>query len=186
MASAYMLSTSKIPLLDLEKNLPGLKSLLKHKQRLRALWQVTQDPVSKTAVNWVTKTIRQMTHRKALKRWEIEVGNCEVTAQVLWSIAKSLIKMDGPKAPIPVQGSLGITYHPNEKANMTADCLENHFTSHDLCYKNHEWQVETWDQALLASVDNLLGKVGPCDVHKLVIVSLYPSKQNDIHILHVH
>jgi hypothetical protein len=89
------------------------------------------------ALNWVAKTIRQMTHRKTLKRWETKVGNCEVTPQSLWSIAKSLMKRDGPKAPTTVHGHLGITYHLNEKANVIADSLENQFMSHDLCDENH-------------------------------------------------
>jgi hypothetical protein len=56
----------------------------------------------------------------------------------------------------------------NKKANMIVDCLENQITFHDLCDENHEWQVETRAQALLASVDNTpLGKVRPCNTHKL-------------------
>jgi hypothetical protein len=35
------------------------------------------------------------------------------------------MKMDGPKAQTTVHGSLGRIYHPNEKANVIADCLEN-------------------------------------------------------------
>jgi hypothetical protein len=35
------------------------------------------------------------------------------------------MKMGGPKAPTTVHGLLGITYHSNEKANVTADCIEN-------------------------------------------------------------
>jgi hypothetical protein len=36
------------------------------------------------------------------------------------------------------------------------DCgLENQFTSHNLCDENHERQVETTAQALLASVDGI-------------------------------
>jgi hypothetical protein len=51
------------------------------------------------------------------------------------------------KAPTALHGPSGITY--------------------DLCDKNHEQQVETRVQALLASVDTPLGKVRPCDIHKL-------------------
>jgi hypothetical protein len=52
---------------------------------------------------------------------------------------------------------------------VTADCLENQFTSHDLCDENHERRVETRVQALLASVDDTaLEKVRPCDTWKLV------------------
>jgi hypothetical protein len=60
-ASAYGLSTSKITLSDLNKDIPGLESLIKHKRRLRKLWQVTHDPGCKTALNWVAKTIKRMT-----------------------------------------------------------------------------------------------------------------------------
>jgi hypothetical protein len=75
---------------------------------------------------------------------------------------------DGPKAPTAIHAALGITYHPNVKANVTADCVENHFTSHDLRDENHERLVETRVQALLASVDDTpLGKVRSCDIHKL-------------------
>jgi hypothetical protein len=120
-ALAYRLSTSTFTLLDLNKDLPGLESLLKHKWRLRRLWQITQDPACKTAVNWVVKTIRRMTCRKALERWETKVGNCEVTSHAVWPVAKSTMKRDGPKAPTTVHGPFGITYHLNEKANVIAD-----------------------------------------------------------------
>jgi hypothetical protein len=51
---------------------------------------------------------------------------------------------------------------------VIADCLENRFTSYDLCHNNHEWQVESTVQALLTSADDTpLGKVRPCDIHKL-------------------
>jgi hypothetical protein len=79
------------------------------------------------------------------------------------------MKRDGQKAPTVVVKPLGITYHPNEKANVIANCLENRFTSHDLCDENHERRVETRVQALLASVDNTpLGKVRSCDMRKLI------------------
>jgi hypothetical protein len=48
------------------------------------------------------------------------------------------MKRDGPNAPTAIHGHLEITYHLNEKANATADCLENQFTSHNLCDENHE------------------------------------------------
>jgi hypothetical protein len=79
-------------------------------------------------------------------------------------IAKSFAMTDIPKAPTAVHGPLGITYHPNKKANMIADCLENPFTSHNLRDENHEREVGTTIQALLAFVD---GTPRPCDIHKL-------------------
>jgi hypothetical protein len=51
---------------------------------------------------------------------------------------------------------------------MIADYLENQFNSNDLCDENHEREVGTTVQALLASVEGTpLGKVRPCDIYKL-------------------
>jgi hypothetical protein len=123
----------------------------------------------KMAVNWATKTIRRMTCRKALERWETKVGKCEITPQALLPIVKSLMKRDGTKAPTAVHGCLGITYHPNEKTKAIADCLDNQFTSHDLCDKNHKQCVQTRLQALHTSVDDIPSeKVRLCDIQKLV------------------
>jgi hypothetical protein len=76
------------------------------------------------AVNWVTKSIRRLTPRKALEGWETKIVNTEVTPQAKWPIAKSLMKRDGPKAPTTIRGPLGFTFHPLEKATVIADCLK--------------------------------------------------------------
>jgi hypothetical protein len=67
--------------------------------------------------------------------------NCEISSQALWSIVKSLMKKEGPKAPTIEHGPLGITYCPNKKVIVVADWLENQFTSHDLFDENHEQRV---------------------------------------------
>jgi hypothetical protein len=54
-ASACRLSTGKVTLSDIHNDLPWLDRLLKHKQKLRKLWQETRDPACKAAVNRVTK-----------------------------------------------------------------------------------------------------------------------------------
>jgi hypothetical protein len=78
------------------------------------------------------------------------------------------MKGDGPKAPTAIHGPLGISYQPHEKANVIADCLENQFTSHDMCDENRERQVETTVQALPSSVGGTpLGKVRSCDIQNL-------------------
>jgi hypothetical protein len=114
-ASAYRLATSKVTLSDMNSDLPGLDRLLKHKRKLRKLWHETRDPACKTAVNWVVKTIRQITRKKALERWETRIANCEATPQALWPIAKSLLKRDGPKAPTAIHGSSRLIFHPLDR-----------------------------------------------------------------------
>jgi hypothetical protein len=57
-ASAFRLSPSKITISELNNDSPGLECLLNYKKRLRKLWQGTRDPECKTALNWVSKSIR--------------------------------------------------------------------------------------------------------------------------------
>jgi hypothetical protein len=151
-ASAYRLAPSKVTLSDLNKELTGLDLLLKHKQRLRKLWHETRDPTCKTAQKQVTKTVRRLTRRKALERWETRIGNCEVTPQGIWPTAKSLMKRNGTKAPTAIHGLLGLKYHPLEKANGIADSLENQFTPHHLCDVNREHREKGRVKALIESV----------------------------------
>jgi hypothetical protein len=94
---AHGLSTNEITLFDIKNHdLVGLDHLLKHKQRLQKLWQVTRDPACKMTVNWVKKIIGKMIRRKTLEQWERKIGKCEVTPQAVWPVVKSLIKRDGP------------------------------------------------------------------------------------------
>jgi hypothetical protein len=77
--------------------------------------------VCKKAVNWVSKSIRHMTRKKALERWESELASNELTFPAIWPIAKSLTNRDGPRAPTAIYGLLGLKYHPVDKAKAIAD-----------------------------------------------------------------
>jgi hypothetical protein len=66
-ALAYRLATNEITLSDINNEIPDPDRLLKHKWSLRKLWQETRNPACKTAVNWVTKSIRRMTHQKTFE-----------------------------------------------------------------------------------------------------------------------
>jgi hypothetical protein len=92
-----------------------------------------------------------MTRRKALERWGKNSG--ELRGHISSSVAYCEIAYE--KTPTSVHGLFGIVYHPNEKANVIEGCSENQYTSHDLCDKNHERQLETRVMALLASVDDI-------------------------------
>jgi hypothetical protein len=110
-----------------------------------------------------------LTWRKALERWETRISTTEVTPQAIWPIAKSLLKRDGPRAPTAIHGTSGHKFHPSEKANAIADCLENQFTPYGLCDENHERRVEARVDALLDAVDDSPPqKIRPCDLKKLV------------------
>jgi hypothetical protein len=106
-ASAYWLSTKTTTISDRNRGSSSPERLLIHRQRLRKLWQETRDPACKTAVNWVTETIRRIARKKALERWETKIENCEVTPQAVWPIAKFVTKRGEPKATTAIRGYLG-------------------------------------------------------------------------------
>jgi hypothetical protein len=96
-------------------------------------------------------------------------GNTEVTPQAIGTIAKPPLKRDGPMAPTAIHGPSGLKFHPSDKANGLADCLENQFTHHDLCDENHERRVDIRVQALLEAVDNKPPeRTRPSDLQKLI------------------
>jgi hypothetical protein len=64
------------------------------------------------------------------------------------------MKWDGSTARTAVHGLLGMKYRPQEKANATADSMENNFTPHNLCDENRERRVQVSVQALLENVEN--------------------------------
>jgi hypothetical protein len=67
--SAFRLLPSKVTLSGMKNHgLPGFDLLLKHELRLRKLYQETRNPPCKSAVNTVKKTIKKITHRKAIER----------------------------------------------------------------------------------------------------------------------
>jgi hypothetical protein len=161
-------TSSKITLSGLNNDLP-VDRLLKYKKKTKKLWQETRDPGCKTAVNWVSKAIRRMARKKALERWETMLANTKVTPQAIWHIAKCLANRDGSRAPTTIQRPLGLNFHPQDKANAIADCLQNQFTPHDLCDENHERRVEARVQAMLEAEGNEAPqRIRPCDLRKLL------------------
>jgi hypothetical protein len=54
-SSSYRPVTSRVTLPELNKNLPGLDYLVKHKERVRKLCHKSGHQARKAAVNWVTK-----------------------------------------------------------------------------------------------------------------------------------
>jgi hypothetical protein len=117
-ASAYGLLTSKITLSELNNDLPGLVNndlpgldrLIKYKKMIRELWQETRVPGCKKTVNWVSKSIRRMTRKKALERWATKLANTEITPQAIWPIAKYPTNRDGQRAANAIHGLLGLNY----------------------------------------------------------------------------
>jgi hypothetical protein len=90
-----------------------------------------------------------MVQKRAPESWEAKLANCEVAPQTIWPIAKSLKKSGGPKVPSAIHGPI---FYPKDKANMTENCLENQFRSHDLCDCDHRQYVSAQVGALLAAV----------------------------------
>jgi hypothetical protein len=80
-----------------------------------------------------------------------------------------LTNRDGPRAPTVIHGHFGIKFHPLEKANAIADCLEKRFTPRDLSEEDHKRQVEATVKDLLEVLGiNPLERIKPSDLQKLI------------------
>jgi hypothetical protein len=135
-ALAYRLSTRKTIILYQKYETRSLYRLLKHKRKLRILWQETRDPAWKTTVNLVTQNIWRMVRKE-----HGTAGNnvSKVRSHISSNVAycEFVRKRDGPKAPSGIHAPLGLIFYPIDKANLTADCLENQFRAHDMCNCDH-------------------------------------------------
>jgi hypothetical protein len=118
-ALGYWLATRNVKLYGLNCDYLGVDRWLKHKKRLRALWEDKRDPERKRVVNGLSKTIRRKTCKRALN-----------DGKQKWLTLKSLKNKDGPRAPTTIHCPLGLKFHPLEKANAISDCLEKQFTPH--------------------------------------------------------
>jgi hypothetical protein len=84
----------------------------------------------------------------------IKNNSSEIIPPAFCPLAKSLTRRDRPKTPPAIHNPSGLKFLPLEKANVTANCLENQFAPHDLCEENHERQLVARVQALFEAVDN--------------------------------
>jgi hypothetical protein len=75
--SSYRISTRKTAILDRKYEIPGLYLSLKHKRKLRKLWQGTRDPACKMEVNCVTRNIRRRTRKRIIETWETKLQNAK-------------------------------------------------------------------------------------------------------------
>jgi hypothetical protein len=132
-ASAYWLATHKLVLSDLNNGPSGLDHFLQLKQRLRKLWHETRDPICKTALNCVTKTISEIVRRNATERWELKLNNAEITPHAIRPLVKSLKRGNKTKAPSAIHSPAGLKILPLEKPNVSADWETN--SHHTICVR---------------------------------------------------
>jgi hypothetical protein len=85
-----------------------------------------------------------MTRKKALEWWETKIGNTEVTLHAILPIAKSLPKMDGPRAPTAIHGPSGLVFHALTKPVqlLTAWKINSHTVICVTKTMNGGWKLE--------------------------------------------
>jgi hypothetical protein len=82
-----------------------------------------------------------------------KIGKLRSHISIKMAYCEILHKRGGPNAPSAIQGPLGPILYQIDKANISADGLEDQFTQHDLCDYEHKRQVEARVHALLVTVD---------------------------------
>jgi hypothetical protein len=138
--SEYRLSTSRAKFSHRNHDHPGLDRLLKHKRRLRKLWQEIRDPECEKAFNRISRIITRDTRKRALRRWGTKVANFEVIPQAIWPVAKYLMNRDGPRTPTVIHCLLSPNFLPLEKPNATAWKSSSQYSLGDVM--NGRWRLE--------------------------------------------
>jgi hypothetical protein len=81
------------------------------------------------------KAIRKIISRRALERWEMKIGNCDVILYVIRPIALSLKRRDGPKSPSAI-------YSPSDPLQKDKTIAVWKITSHPTTTTNDRWKRE--------------------------------------------
>jgi hypothetical protein len=81
---------------------------------MRKLWQETRDQGCKTAVNWVSKSIRRIIRKKTFEQWEAKLANTELTPQEIWPTANDSTK-GAQNYSIKGNKPIGSGYRPQAK-----------------------------------------------------------------------
>jgi hypothetical protein len=109
-----------------------------------------------------------MARRKAVKWWKTKVGNCEVTPQAIWHIAKSLTKRDGSKAPNTAHGPLGITSPERESQPNCRLLRKSVYISWPMWQQPWATGVDNSSRSACICIRQPLGKIRLCNIQKLV------------------
>jgi hypothetical protein len=109
-----------------------------------------------------------MTKKMLKEQWDTKMENCEITPQVIWPMAKTMLNKDAPKFPSMIHGYSSLKFLPLEKANAIADFLK--IVSYNMiCEENHEREMETTVQGTLETDDtDTPEKIKSCDLKKLI------------------
>lgn len=109
------------------KGLPKeLLNSLKHKRRLRKLWQHTRDPEAKTMFNQQSKLVRDSLQSHFKNEWTRTIEDLKPNDPALFRINRSLI-IKKP-ADRPLHGPSGLLYENSDKASIFAKNLVDQFT----------------------------------------------------------
>lgn len=117
-------SSTKIVNSNFKRTTPSyIKDLIKHKNRIRKMWQNYRDPAHKLELNRLIKQIKSLLRNEHNKNWEEFVSGLNPEDNSLYSLKRKLQnkKIDIP----PLMGPNGAVTSDEDKANLLAETLSN-------------------------------------------------------------
>ena len=131
---------------------PEINILLTRKKHLRQLFGITRDPVTKTALNWVTRTIKKKIKKLSNDNWQDTINECNDNIMKLWRISRALTNNPIENGAKIIHGSTGVQYEPDDQANTIADTLELQFQPNTIADVDLEEEIQTFTDDYLANI----------------------------------
>lgn len=100
---------------------PQALKLITERRRIRRLWQLNRDPVTKTLYNKLTTQLRDAIRQARNESWNHTLMEAESMQSKIWSLTKAL--KNRPKGRYTIHSRNGLVYTAQEKADAIAESL---------------------------------------------------------------
>ena len=129
----------------LPKTAAKVLQLITEKRRVRAEWQRTREPATKTKLNNLIESVRAALDNSAALSWDARIAQASEDQTSLFKLCRQITKKPAPVGPLyHDDGSL--RYMADDRAEIFADHLRGHFAPNpSRCPEIHsqlEWEVE--------------------------------------------
>lgn len=103
-----------------------LRGLIKWRNKLRKIWQVSRGPADKSAYKIAQKIVREEINKETARQWRSTLENLNTGDGSVWRLAKSLRRNKEVKMG-RLRGKDRFVFSDGEKAEVMADSLQEQF-----------------------------------------------------------
>lgn len=153
-----------------------LRNLISQKNKIRRLWAKHRLPHLKSALNHLTKLVRNALTMYQMESYKKYVSNLNPQDSSLWKATRRLL---GQSTNIPpLKGNNKIAQSISEKAELLADYFETTFTQHAVNDRGH-CTITHFVQSPNLDVPNRISFISPNEIFELI--KKLPNKKSPGH-----